>query len=239
VVPIGGGGLISGIAVALKALRPGVAVIGVEAEACPAMKRSLEAGSRVTTPSFGTTIADGIAVKQPGELTLEYTRRFVDDVVTVNEEEIANAVLLLLEQEKTVTEGAGAVTLAAVYNGRVPAARGKRTVMIVSGGNIDVNVLSRIIERGLAKDGRLVRLEVQLPDEPGSLAALLAEVGRQAVNVMEVHHERTFSGLGLAKVEVELTLETRGADHVRQLDAALRERGFEVSAAGDARWTSR
>jgi threonine dehydratase len=208
VVPIGGGGLISGIAVAIKALRPGVAVIGVEAAACPAMKASLEAGSRVTTPAIGHTIADGIAVKQPGELTLEYARRFVDDVVTVDEEEIANAVLLLLEQEKTVTEGAGAVALAAVYNGRVPAARGKggrdrggrvpRVAMIVSGGNIDVNILSRIIERGLAKDGRLVRLEVQLPDEPGALAALLGEVGRQAANVIEVHHERTFSDLGLA-----------------------------------------
>ncbi len=159
IVPIGGGGLISGIAVAIKALRPRIKVIGVEAAACPSMKESLEAGKRVVVRS-GTTIADGIAVKQPGALTLEYVKRLVDDVVTVDEEEIANAVLLLLEQEKTVTEGAGAVTLAALYNRRVRAARGKRTVMIVSGGNIDVNILSRIIERGLAKDGRLVRLEV-------------------------------------------------------------------------------
>ncbi|HEX2466014.1 MAG TPA: threonine ammonia-lyase [Thermoanaerobaculia bacterium] len=227
-VPIGGGGLISGIAVAIKALRPRVKVIGVEAAACPAMKRSLEEGKRVTVGS-GTTIADGIAVKKPGALTLEYVKRFVDDVVTVDEEEIANAVLVLLEQEKTVTEGAGAVTLAALYNRHVRAARGKRVVMILSGGNIDVNILSRIIERGLAKDGRLVRLEVQLPDEPGSLAALLAEVGLQSANVIEVHHERTFSDLGLARVRVELTLETRGGDHARQLEAALRERGFEAT----------
>ena len=156
-------------------------------------------------------------------------KRFVDEVVTVDEEEIANAVLLLLEQEKTVTEGAGAVALAALYNRRVPKARGKRVVMILSGGNIDVNILSRIIERGLAKDGRLVRLEVQLPDQPGSLAALLAEVGIQSANVVEVHHERTFSDLGLARVRVELTLETRGLDHARQLEAALRERGFEAT----------
>ncbi len=128
-----------------------------------------------------------------------------------------------------MTEGAGAVTLAALYNRRVRAARGKRVVMILSGGNIDVNILSRIIERGLAKDGRLVRLEVQLPDEPGSLAALLAEVGSQSANVIEVHHERTFSDLGLARVRVELTLETRGGDHARQLEAALRERGFEAT----------
>jgi threonine dehydratase len=225
-VPVGGGGLISGIAVAIKGQRPRVKVIGVEAEAFPAMARSLGAGRRVTVDP-GTTIADGIAVKRPGRLTFGYVKRLVDDIVTVDEEEIANAVLLLLEQEKTVTEGAGAVALAALYNRKVPAARGKRTVMILSGGNIDVNILSRIIERGLAKDGRLVRLEVQLPDEPGSLAALLAEVGRLQANVIEVHHERTFSDLGLARVAVELTLETRGGEHVRQLEASLRERGFE------------
>jgi threonine dehydratase len=228
VAPIGGGGLISGIAIALKAARPGVKVVGVEAAAFPAMARSVEAGRRVTVPS-GTTIADGIAVKRPGALTLGYVKRWVDDVVTVDEEEIANAVLLLLEQEKTVTEGAGAAALAALYNRHVPAARGKRTVMVLSGGNIDVNILSRIIERGLAKDGRLVRLEVQLPDEPGALAALLSEVGRQSANVIEVHHERTFSDLGLARVAVELTLETRGGDHARQLEAALAEQGFAPS----------
>ena len=153
-------------------------------------------------------------------------------MVTVDEEEIANAVLLLLEQEKTVTEGAGAVALAALYNRHVPKVRGKRVVMILSGGNIDVNILSRIIERGLAKDGRLVRLEVQLSDEPGALAALLAEVGRQSANVIEVHHERTFSDLGLARVQVELTLETRGAEHVRQLGASLRELGFQATPIG-------
>jgi threonine dehydratase len=193
------------------------------------MRESLDSGSLVTSRVAGATIADGIAVKRPGALTFDCVRRLVDDVVTVDEEEIANAVLLLLEQEKTVTEGAGAVTLAALYNDRVPAARGKRVAMIVSGGNIDVNILSRIIERGLAKDGRLVRFEVQLPDEPGALAALLAEVGRQSANVIEVHHERTFSDLGLARVMVELTLETRGAEHVRQLEEALRAQGFEVS----------
>jgi threonine dehydratase len=225
-VPVGGGGLISGIAVAIKGLRPRVKVIGVEAAAYPAMARSVEAGRPVTVAA-ATTIADGIAVKRPGVLTLAYVKRFVDDLVTVDEEEIANAVLLLLEQEKTVTEGAGAVALAALYNRRVPIARGKRTVMILSGGNIDVNILSRIIERGLVKDGRLVRLEVQLPDEPGALAALLAEVGRLQANVIGVHHERTFSDLGLARVAVELTLETRGADHVRQLEASLRDHGFE------------
>ena len=228
IVPVGGGGLISGIAIATKSLRPGVKVIGVEAAAMPAMKMSLEAGHRVAAGS-GYTIADGIAVKVPGELTLEYVKRYVDDLVTVDEQEIANAVLLLLEQEKTVTEGAGAVALAALYNEKVPAARGKRTVMILSGGNIDVNILSRIIERGLAKDGRLVRFEVRLPDEPGSLGALLVEVGRLSANVIEVHHERTFSDLGLARVAVELTLETRGGEHVRQIEAALLERGFETA----------
>ena len=223
--PIGGGGLISGIGVACKSLKPDILLIGVQAAAVPSMQRSLEAGEPTLTAQQDT-IADGIAVKKPGELTLEYVRRYVDDVVSVSEEEIANAILLLLEQEKSVVEGAGAATLAALYNGHVPLARGRKTVMVLSGGNIDVNLLSRIIERGLAKDGRLVRLELQIHDEPGALAKLLLEIGRCQANVIEVHHNRAFNEVGLAEVAVELTLETRGEEHVAEIRSALAKRGY-------------
>lgn len=227
VVPIGGGGLISGVGIALKALRPEVKIIGVQALAVPSMQRSVASGRRETVHNRDT-IADGIAVKRPGEKTLRYVERFVDNIVCVDEEEIANAILLLLEREKTVVEGAGAVTLAAVANGHVPEAIGKRTVMILSGGNIDVNLLSRIIERGLAKDGRLVKIEASIQDEPGALAKLLQQVGEQGVNVIEVHHNRAFNDLGLAEVTVELTLETRGRDHLHRLAEALRESGYAL-----------
>ncbi len=223
--PIGGGGLISGIGVACKSLKPDILLIGVQAAAVPSMQRSLEAGEPTLTVQQDT-IADGIAVKKPGELTLEYVRRYVDDVVSVSEEEISNAILLLLEQEKSVVEGAGAATLAALYNGHVPLARGRKTVMVLSGGNIDVNLLSRIIERGLAKDGRLVRLELQIHDEPGALAKLLLEIGRCQANVIEVHHNRAFNEVGLAEVAVELTLETRGEEHVAEIRSALAKRGY-------------
>ncbi|MDX1385682.1 MAG: threonine ammonia-lyase [Thermoanaerobaculia bacterium] len=227
VVPVGGGGLISGISVAIKSLRPEVSIVGVEAAAVPAMQESVAAGAPVTATS-GVTIADGIAVKRPGALTLEYVKRHVDTLVQVDEEEIANAVLLLLEQEKTVTEGAGAVPLAALYNRHIPEAAGRHVVMVLSGGNIDVNILSRIIERGLAKDGRLVRITVRLSDEPGALAAVLETIGGQGGNVIEVNHDRTFSDLGLAKVAVTLTLETRGRGHGREIEAAIAEAGFEA-----------
>ena len=171
------------------------------------------------------TIADGIAVKRPGELTL----RYVDEIVTVDEEEIANAILLLLEQEKTVVEGAGACTLAALSNRYVPAARNRRTAIVLSGGNIDVNLLSRIIDRGLAKDGRLVRWELQIQDEPGALANLLLKVGECQANVIEIHHNRAFNQLGLAEVQVQLTLEPRGGEHAVEVRDALEASGYLVS----------
>lgn len=226
IVPVGGGGLISGIAVALKQARPDVEIVGVEAAAVPAMQQSIAAGD-VITASSGITIADGIAVKHPGKRTFEYVKRYVDDLVSVDEEEIANAVLLLLEQEKAVTEGAGATPLAALYNGHVSNVAGRNVVMVLSGGNIDVNLVSRIIERGLAKDGRLVRMSLRLADEPGVLATILEVLGEHGANVIEIHHERTFSDLGLSKVAVTLTLETRGRDHVAEIAEALAGSGFE------------
>ncbi|AKU91477.1 threonine ammonia-lyase [Vulgatibacter incomptus] len=228
IVPIGGGGLISGVAVALKETRPRIRVIGVQTAAFPSMKASVDASEPVTVAA-GRTIADGIAVKRPGGKTLEYVRRYVDEVVTVDEEEIANAILLLLEREKTVVEGAGAVPLAALLNRRCSGTEGRNVAMLLSGGNIDVNLISRIIERGLVKDGRMVRLMVRIEDRPGSLARLTALVAEQAANIIEIHHDRAFGKSGYGETEVSLTLETRGRDHVEQLTQALDRAGYRIS----------
>jgi threonine dehydratase len=227
VVPIGGGGLIAGISCALKELNPRIQVVGVQAAAIPSMKASVEARKVVDVPP-ASSIADGIAVKRPGAETFPMIQKYVDDIVTVDEEEIANAILLLLEREKTVGEGAGAVTLAALINGRIPRAKGRKVVMVLSGGNIDVNVISRIIERGLAKDGRLVTLVVNVPDRPGSLAKLLTAIAEQGANVSEVHHDRIYSKTALGEVAVEARLEMRGREHVKQLLDALQDRGYMV-----------
>ena len=227
VVPIGGGGLIAGVACGLKELNPRIQIVGVESAAIPSMKTSIQANRIVEVPP-APSIADGIAVKRPGAETFPMIQKYVDDIVTVDEEEIANAILLLLEREKTVAEGAGAVTLAALINGKIPRASGRKVAMILSGGNIDVNVISRIIERGLAKDGRLVTLLVNVPDRPGSLAKLLTVIAEQGANVSEVHHDRIYSSTALGEVAVEARLEMRGREHVKQLLDALRERGYEV-----------
>ena len=228
VVPIGGGGLISGVACALKETNPRIKIVGVQVSAIASMKASVDAG-RLVELAAGTTIADGIAVKRPGEYTFAAVRRYVDDIVTVDEEELSNAILLLLEREKTVTEGAGAVGLAALLNGKIPSARGRKVVVLLSGGNIDVNLVSRIIERGLVKGGRLVRLVVRMPDRPGMLARLTAEIAQQGANVVEIYHNRAFSKAGLGEVAVEVTLETRGRPHIEELMASLAQNGWQVA----------
>src|SRR5574338_411815 len=230
VVPVGGGGLISGVAVAAKALRPGVRVIGVETEVLPAMLDALEAGLPVTLEP-ASTIADGIAVKRAGDLTLEHVKRWVDEIVTVSEEEIASAILYLLEKEKTVAEGAGAVAVAALMNRRIRGLEGKQVVSIVSGGNIDVNLVARIIERGLVKDGRLVRISLALMDRPGQLAKVSSIVAHHRANVIEVHHSRAFA-TRFGDTTLQLTLETRGPEHVAEILQALRERGYQVQQIG-------
>ncbi|WP_426754341.1 threonine ammonia-lyase [Myxococcus sp. Y35] len=228
-VPIGGGGLISGVACALKETRPNIRVVGVQAETIASMKASLEADERVVLANAGTTIADGIAVKRVGDLTFPMVRKYVDDVVAVDEEEIAAAILTLLEQEKSVVEGAGAVGLAALLSGEVPAAKGRRTAILLSGGNIDMNVISRIIERGLVKAGRLVQLEVRLPDRPGMLAKLTTQVADLRANVVEIHHERAFSKAGLGEAMVEVTLETTGPAQIEELERTLQRLGWQVA----------
>jgi threonine dehydratase len=224
VVPVGGGGLIAGIACAVKELQPQARVIGVQTARVPSMKASLAAGQPVLVPA-ATTIAEGIAVRRPGVRTLPLVQRYVDDVVTVDEEEIANAILLLLEREKTVAEGAGAAALAALVQGRT-GLEGKNVVVVVAGGNIDPMFLSRIIERGLVKEGRLVRFRLRIPDHAGALARLTAVVAGQLANIIEIQHDRAYHGVNLGDSAVEMTLEMRGAEHVSELVAALEKAGY-------------
>jgi len=223
-VPVGGGGLIGGVATAIKTERPGAKVIGVQAREIAAMQAALAGDPRERLPA-ATTIADGIAVRRVGVHTLELARRYVDAVVTVSEEEIANAILLLLEIEKTVVEGAGAVPLAALANRRV-SLEGRTVALVISGGNIDVNLIARVIERGLVKDGRLVRLRVRLRDRPGALAALTAIVARTRANVLGIEHDRAFSRAPLGDSEVELTLETSGREQIEAVKGQLAEAGY-------------
>ena len=225
-VPVGGGGLSTGVAIALKSRRADVEVIGVEAEEIAAMKAALTSNERVSVAA-ASTIADGIAVRRVGVLTLPLARQWLDQVVTVSEEEIANAILLLLEIEKTVVEGAGAVPLAALVNKKVALA-GKTVALVLSGGNIDVNLISRIIERGLVKDGRLVRLAVMLRDRPGELARLTALVAEMRANVLHILHDRAFSRARLGQTEVEVTLETSGRDQIDAVKRHLAEAGYAV-----------
>jgi threonine dehydratase len=230
VVPVGGGGLIGGVALALKARRPAIRVIGVQATAVPAMQRALQAGQRVRLPA-GATIADGIAVRQVGTLSFALAARLVDEIVTVDEEELANAVLLLLEIEKTVVEGAGAAPLAALLNRPLGLAN-RRVVLILSGGNIDVTMLARIIERGLVKDGRLVRLGVALQDRPGALARLTGLIAEERVNILQIEHDRAFTRQAIGGTEVALTLETSGRKQIDALKQRLEGAGYAVEERG-------
>jgi len=222
--PIGGGGLISGIATYIKETKPSIRVIGVETAVCPSMKRAIEAGGPVEMPA-SSSLADGIAVKTAGKLTSEIVKRYVDDIVTVEEDEIANAVLLLLEIEKIMVEGSGAVPLAALIKNKAHL-KSKNVVSIISGGNIDVNVLARIITRGLAVDGRIVQLKVRLRDVPGTLNAALQVLKNLHSNVLEVSHHRYDSLAPFGFVDVSMTLETKGHRHIQEIEHTLRQEGL-------------
>jgi len=225
IVPVGGGGLIAGVATAIKETRPEVKVIGVQSMCVPSMKASLEENELVCVRPEGRTIADGIAVQVPGDLTFPIIRQYVDEIVTADEDEIANAILLLLEIEKAVVEGAGAIPLAALLN-RQLGLSGKKVVLLLTGGNIDVNMLSVIIHRGLVRDGRLVRLRVLLRDKPGTLAELSSLLAEEHANVLEITHHRTFTSAALGEAEVDLDLETEGAAHVQRIMARLEQAGY-------------
>jgi threonine dehydratase len=227
-VCVGGGGLISGVAVALRALRPDVRIVGVQAAGAASFEASLAAGEPLALPACDT-IADGIAVKRPGELTLAHVRELVDEVVTVDDEQIAHAVVLLLERAKLVVEPSGAAGVAAILAGRVdltfPA------VAVLTGGNIDPLMLQHLVTAGLTTEGRYVTLRTKVPDSPGELSRLLRLIGEQRANVVGVAHHRLERRLRLGQVEVVLELETRGFEHVELLRSALEAHGYPVSTA--------
>ena len=225
-VPIGGGGLISGLAYAVKHLKPSCQVIGVQAAGAASMVDSLEAGHILTLPSVHT-IADGIQVKTPGDLTFEMCRQYVDKVVAVSENEIAGAILSVLEKQKLVAEGAGAVGIAAAMYGKVDL-QGKTVCALLSGGNVDVTMLERIITRGLAKAGRTANFATVLPDQPKTLATLLNIMSDMGVNVLEVNHERGNLKAPVGSCVVHLLVETRDALHVQQIYETLRAQGYPI-----------
>jgi len=224
IVPVGGGGLIAGIGAAIKAVKPGVKIIGVESERAPTLRESLK-NSAVTSIASRPTLADGLAVSQVGEMCFALAREVVDDVVLVSESEIASSVLRLLELEKTVVEGSAAVTLAALTSQRVDLT-GKRVVLVLSGGNIDVTVLARIIERGLARDGRLCRVVAEISDRPGSLAQLLTLIATTGASIKDVTHDRNFGPADVAMTGVMVVVETRDRAHIAEVHRALTTGGI-------------
>jgi threonine dehydratase len=225
VVPIGGGGLIGGIACAVKESKPSVKVIGVQTARLPSMKQAVYERHPVTLdPS--TTIADGIAVRRAGDVTYPVVERYVDEIVTVEEDEIASAILTLLEREKTLAEGAGATALAAILQHKTSLAKGTRTAVLVGGGNIDVTLLSRIIERGLVQDGRLIRLRIHLLDKPGALTELTTLIASHRVNIVDTLYNRAYYGVNLGDTTIDITMETRGREQVAELLAALTAGGY-------------
>jgi threonine dehydratase len=231
VVPIGGGGLIGGIACAIKQSNPDIRVIGVQTARLPSMARAVEQHHPITIDS-ATTIADGIAVRRAGDLTLPVVERYVDEIVTVDEDEIASAILVLLEREKTLAEGAGAAALAALLQHKtmlsarpLPA----HTAVLVCGGNIDVTLLSRIIERGLVQDGRLIRLRIHLLDKPGALQELTRVIASHRANIVDTFYNRAYYGVNLGDTTIDITMETRGREQVSELLAALTAEGYRHS----------
>lgn len=224
VIPVGGGGLIGGIACALKESRPSIRVVGVQAARMSSMAEAVREHRPVVIDPM-TTIADGIAVRRAGDITVPLVERYVDEIVTVEEEEIASGILTLLEREKTLAEGAGAAAVAALLHHKTSLTT-QRTVALVGGGNIDVSLLSRIIQRGLAKDGRLVRLQIHLSDRPGSLHQLTRLLTIHQANIVELHHDRTYYGVNLGDTLIDITLEARGEQQIREILKGLEEEGY-------------
>jgi len=225
--PIGGGGFISGIASTVKSIKPEVKVIGVQSAACPSAYESCRKG-KITRVDSEQSIADGISVKQVGELNFDIIRKSVDDVVLVEEDHIAAAILLLLERKKILAEGAGAVTLAALLNGSVAVPRGSKVVLLISGGNVDSSLLGRIISQGLLKNGRIMRFRVRLDDTPGSLAKLLTLISVLKANVLHIVHDRNVKDLPIYVSRVDLEIETRGPAHVDEITGELNMAGYEL-----------
>lgn len=227
VCPIGGGGLISGVALAAKSINPSIKVYGVQAEACPSMASSL-AKNKCVKVSSHSTIADGIAVKQPGELTFNIVQTYVDDIFVVNDIQIAQTIFYLMERSKLLVEGSGAAALTALLNHKIPMV-GKKIAVILSGGNIDINFVSRIVERGLVEEGRFLTILTKVPDKPGFLNGLLNIIAHKKANVISINHSRISSRILPGQTEIELSLETRNNEHIDEIETALKENGYEFS----------
>jgi threonine dehydratase len=227
IIPVGGGGLIAGMASAVREKAPHVRIIGVESMAAPSMSASFAAGKPTERP-VSVTLADGIAVKLPGVRTVPVICRCVDEIVQVEEEDIALAIVSLLEKTKLLVEGAGAVTLAAVLNRRIPDLAGK-TVCLLSGGNIDVKTISQVVERGLIAGGRYLKLTVELDDHPGALAVLAGNIAETRANIFHINHDRRSKSLPIGRTDVSLELETRGYDHIKEIVGFLEGRGYQLT----------
>ena len=226
IVPIGGGGLISGVAYAIKSLDPKIKVYGVQAAGAPSMYNSIR-DKKIERLETVSTIADGIAVKEPGENTFRIISDYVDDIVTVTDDEISAAILALMEQQKLVTEGAGAVSVAAAMFNKVPI-KGKKTVCLLSGGNIDVTILSRVIKRGLLMTGRTYSMNIELIDKPGQLMDVSRIIAQLGGNVISIHHERANEGSAVNGCYLRIVLETRNYEHIEEIKKALRENNFRI-----------
>ena len=226
IVPIGGGGLISGVAYAIKNINPKIKVYGVQATGAPSMFNSIH-DHKIETLDHVSTIADGIAVKEPGENTFKYVNEYVDDIVTVSDDEISTAILTLIEQQKLISEGAGAVSVAAAMFNKVPI-KGQKTVCLVSGGNIDVTILSRVIKRGLIRSGRNCLLTIELLDKPGQLKRVSQLIADLGANVTSIHHERASEGSDINGCFLRVIIETRNFDHIEQIRTALINDGFKL-----------
>lgn len=226
IVPIGGGGLVSGIAYTIKSLNPNVKVYGVQASGAPSMLNSIH-DAHIERLDYVRTIADGIAVKEPGSLTYDLCSKYVDEIVTVTDDEISAAILALMEQHKLVTEGAGAVAVAAAMFGKVDI-ENKKTVCLLSGGNIDVTILSRVIARGLLMSGRSCQLNIELVDKPGQLLKVSRIIAEQGGNVTSVHHERSNEGSDVNGCYLRVTLETRNFEHIESIKKALTDVGIKI-----------
>lgn len=222
IVPIGGGGLISGVAVALKTLKPDIKIYGVQAAGAPSMEVSVKENKIIRLPSV-STIADGIAVKEPGVNTFEYCKKYVDEIASISDDEVASAILALIEQHKIIAEGAGAIAVAAAMLNKFPI-KGKKTVCLVSGGNVDVPILSRVVKNGLTHDGRAVMLHIELPNKPGKLRAILEIIANHGANVLKVNLKDSSVNGGY----VEVRLETRNHEHIEEIKAALTEAEYNI-----------
>ena len=227
VVPIGGGGLIAGSAAAIKSSRPEVRIIGVQTKRIPSMKSSIEVG-HVETQHPANTIADGISITRVGQHTFPLVNQYVDEILTVSEEDIASAIMMLLEREKTLTEGAGAVGFAAVSHGYIDNIKDKKIVVVLSGGNIDMTMLTVILERGLEYDGRVARLKVVIPDKPGNIAKLASLVAEQQANILEIYQHHSVSEVDIGETEVEMVMEAKGKEHIDAIIASIIECGYTI-----------